>query len=493
MILSNKGAVMIRAVWTALLAAGATAPLMAQQPAQASLATQISQTQPQVYSTPECELNDDQFMVKSGRTYIKSYLSAKNEAAKPGLLDNSERVILKAINEQGQGDVAGSWYWLGRVYLYRGDIAGADSALSKALAKAPGCKEPIDNLRKRAYAVLLKNADQMEKSGNLDSALALNRMAAHFLPSEPYAPQSMGVLYFEKKQYDSAAAAFEQATAAAEPRAATDSDYAKIRNRALFNLGAAYQNAGKPKEAAEAFGRFLRWSPGDKDVMKALATSLRASGQVDSAQKIESQMLSTIQEGGEAAENMSANDAFDLGVNAINDKKYDAAAQAFHKVLEKEPHNRGATFNLATAYYNLKNADSLTAVARRLVEHEPMNQSNLRLLAQGFQLNKQQDSVLHYVTALIGLPATIDISKFQPTGSGAILNAQAKGLQAQNATGNKTVPPQAFTLVFEFQNDSGAVVDSGEVQINALKPGETQAFNLEATGEGIVDFSYHRK
>ena len=50
-----------------------------------------------------------------------------------------EKVLLEAMQQNGQGNNAAAWYYLGRIYLQRGDLYGADSALTRAEKLAPNC------------------------------------------------------------------------------------------------------------------------------------------------------------------------------------------------------------------------------------------------------------------------------------------------------------------------------------------------------------------
>src|SRR5688500_11963628 len=80
--------------------------------------------------SPKCEGVDKglHFKVSSGKVYLKTGLENGIPESKARALDNGERVILEAINQNGAGSNAGSWYYLGRIYLQKGDVVGADSA-----------------------------------------------------------------------------------------------------------------------------------------------------------------------------------------------------------------------------------------------------------------------------------------------------------------------------------------------------------------------------
>src|SRR4029077_20325635 len=78
-----------------------------------------------------------------------------------------------------------AWYYLGRYYLAVNDLAGADSALAKALALAPDCKEDIGLYRRQAWVPVFNSAAAAWQAGNTDSAIAAFRRANQIYRAEP--------------------------------------------------------------------------------------------------------------------------------------------------------------------------------------------------------------------------------------------------------------------------------------------------------------------
>ncbi|MEP7327518.1 MAG: tetratricopeptide repeat protein, partial [Gemmatimonadota bacterium] len=177
--------------------------------------------QPTSYSEilPSCEvLRGGHFKVKSGATYLKSALESATNRDR--LLNDGKRVLLEAISDDGQAESPAAWYWLGRIYLYQGDVAAADSALDKAEQLAPACGDDLHKARVATYAALIRPAATLLQEGKTDSALVLLQQAAAFYPESPYAYQNLAIIYFNRKQLDSAAANFEKAVASSESKAA---------------------------------------------------------------------------------------------------------------------------------------------------------------------------------------------------------------------------------------------------------------------------------
>jgi tetratricopeptide (TPR) repeat protein len=175
-----------------------------------------------------------------------------------------------------------------------------------------------------------------------------------------------------------------------------------------------------------------------------------------------------------------------------NEKKYDQAAAAFEKVLATEPYHRDALFGLANSYIGLKNGPKLAATATRLVEIEPMNDEIVRMQASGLRMAKKEAQANKAAIRVLAMPITVAVTQFAPTAEGATVTGTATGREAQTPQG-KPVTAKPITLVFEFLDTKGTVLANQEVQIPALKPGESQPIEAKAPGAGITAWRYKPK
>lgn len=445
--------------------------------------------QPSTYDAPDCEpLRSGHFKVKSGATYVQSALGSATNRDR--LLGDADRVLREALRE-GQDNSAMAWYWLGRVYLYRGDVTGADSSLKRAEQLAPECADEYRKIKTATALALMKPAADYREAGKLDSAMALLRTVLSFQPDNPNANYEMAVIQYNQKNFDSAAVNFQRAVAAVEARAATDSAYAAFRNQALFNLAAVYQNSGKHKEAIDALRKYLGFNPTDDDARRALANSFRAASMPDSASAIE-KTITTQPSAGAVGAGAGETGAFNRGIDAFNAKNYEAAASAFHEYLATNPRSREALYNLASTYYAMNKADSLISVGERLVALDPLNDNNLRLLAGGYQIKKNQDQMIKYALLITEMPVTIEVAAFQTGAAAATWTGAATGRAARN-TSDQPIPPAPMTLVFEFLDASGNVVATQEVAVKALPEGEKQDISVASQAPGIVAWRYKKK
>jgi hypothetical protein len=89
------------------------------------------------------------------------------------------------------------------------------------------------------------------------------------------------------------------------------------------------------------------------------------------------------------------------------------------------------------------------------------------------------------------MPVSIAVKEFAPTADGASLSGTATGREAQTA-GGKPIAPKPVTLIFEFLDSKGTVVGNQEVQVPALKAGETHPIEAKAQGAGIAAWRYKK-
>ncbi|HEX5575939.1 MAG TPA: tetratricopeptide repeat protein, partial [Gemmatimonadales bacterium] len=174
-----------------------------------------------------------------------------------------------------------------------------------------------------------------------------------------------------------------------------------------------------------------------------------------------------------------------------NEKKYAEAAAAFEKVVATEPYNRDALYGLANSYIGLK-SPKLADVATRLVAIEPLNNEIVRMQANGLRMAKKETQANKAAMQSLSMPLTIAVTQFAPTAAGASITGTATGREAQTPQG-KPIPAAPVTVIFEFLDPKGTVVASQEVQIPALKPGESQPIQAAGQGAGIAAWRYKRK
>lgn len=468
-----------------LLFAAAAASLEAQQ----VISTRVAQSMPQRYQQPGCELKSNHFKVSSGATYLKTGIETDVPENKTRVWESGRKVLLEAIQQNGQAENPAAWYYLGRIYLQQGDLVGADSALTRAEKGAPQCAEDIQGYRQNGWAALMRAGNNFEEQQNPDSALVMYREAAMIHPASPLAPYFIAKVLNDKGQTDSAAVYYGHAAMAGE--GSTDTSVVKVRNRSAFNEGAIYLNSKQYHKAVAAFERYLKWEPNDVEAKRGLAGAYRGAGQVDKAQALEGELVAS-GAGGGAAGGAGAQDLMSVGVNLYNDKKYAEAAQAFEQVVAAEPYNRDAIFNLTNTYLAMKDGAKLLPTAERLLALEPLNETALKMVGEGYKQTNKVDDAVKTAEKVLALPVNVKVTEFTAEGSAASWTATATGRGAQTPTG-KAIAPRPVALAVEFLDAKGTVVASQDLQVPALQPDASQELKATAQGAGIAAWRYKVK
>jgi len=479
----------MRRIFAGLLAVCIAGPLAAQQ---SGVTSRVQNSLDSKYIPPDCGIKANDFRVSSGATYLKTGIETSVPENRARALNDGERVISDAIKNAGQDKNPAAWYFLGRIYLQQGDLAGADSAFTRAETMAPKCKEEIGKFRYRVWAGLVNGGIDLRSKQQDDSAMALFSAASSIYRGAPLADINVAEIYTARNQPDSAVVYFGKA-AATEP---TDTAQVKLRNQAAFNYGALLLNSKRYQEAVTAFHRYLGFVPDDQSALKGLASAFRGAGMTDSAQVIENRLASTATTtsagGGGDASGLSVQDLYDLAARQYQDKNYAAAAETFGKVLEQRPYMRDAVFGQVNAYIGAKDGAKLAEAAKHLTEFEPLSEFAWSALAQGYRDSKNQAGLVDAITTREALPVDIQNVTMKATADGGTFSAKAIGREARDVN-NKVIPPAPTTIVVEFLSDKGQVVGTSEVTIPALPKGQQQDISAQGTGAGIRDWRYKKK
>ena len=487
---------------------------------QADYRAAILSAQPTRYKPAECGIKSGHFKVSSGATYLST--ATTNEANRSRLLGDAERVLLEAIEDNGQAENPAAWYYLGRVYLFRADVVGADSAFRKAEALAPACTDEILGFRRATSLALQAPAGLFLQAEQNDSARMVYRLAAIIDPGSATVLMAVGslfeldnqpdsaIVYFRKaanvegddrssalarqrlastfarsKQVDSAAVYFGQMISKAQ--ASGDSGE---RNSSTMNLALVFYNAERYQEAIPLLRAYLGYRPDAAPAREYLAAAYRQTGQVDSADMV-------LREGGAAPgragpDTSSANYFINRGAAYYQANEPAKAAADFEAALLQEPNNRVALRNLVATYYGLHDAPKLVEVAARIVALEPLSETARRFEIQGYLWTDQRAALEPRSEELLALPVNLEEVQLQVSGPDATLRGTATGRSGKTPAG-AAVPATAVALVFEFLDAGGNVVATVGATLPALKAGVTSPVSVSATGQGITDWRYRMK
>src|SRR5438094_3092952 len=436
----------------------------------AALPPRVTHAQ-QIWLPAACDIKPGHQLVNSGMQSLKSAFTTKFADQKTKDLKDAERVLTQAVTTGKQEKNPAAWYYLGRYYMMAEDLGAADSALSKALALAPACKDDIALYRRQAWVPVFNAGVQAWQAGQSDSAIASFRRANQIYQAEPMGFVYIANLFVSREEPDSAgkktdAAKYHMDSVVYATHmdsavkyfrlavgAASDPKYARDRKDALFNVARVYHSAKRYDEAIAAYREYLAAYPGDVSGMASLAGLYGLTGKRDSAMALYGRVL-------EHADSASADDLFtaagsmlgaipnspdtavmdaDCGKAAtkktpavtarqvaarcapaaadtmrkyhvLADPQYALVAKTYQAGLAKNPYSRDALYNLAGVRYLIGDSANVLPLAQRLYALDPMNRSTLAKLAGGWQLKGKKDSVLYYLTIADSLPLEITVS-----------------------------------------------------------------------------------
>jgi len=471
-----------RIVLAAILLIAGNSPAGAQQP---TVNDRVVQGLPSKYVPPTCGLKAGHYKVSSGATYLKTGVETSVPSNKTRAFASGQKVLLEAIQQNGQEKNPAAWYYLGRINLQQGDLAGADSAFTKAEALSPACKQDISAQRYNGWVPLVNAGINFSKEQKTDSALALFRQANGIYRDKPQAYSGAAVILANNKMDDSAVVYLQKAV-----EISTAGNMVDERNQATFNLAAVLQRQNRNEEATAALEQYVGWVPTDKEAKRALAGLYRATGKVDKAKALEAEVGAAPAAASPAGSGQAG--AMNAAIALYNGKKYDSAATAFEQIVAADPYNRDALYGLANSYIGLKKGPQLAQTATRLVAIEPLNDDVLRMLATGQRMSKKETLANKTALQVIAMPVSVAVTEFAPEADGAAVRGTATGREAQDAKG-KPVAAKPITLIFEFLDKTGAVVGNQEVQLPALKAGESHPIEAKAQGAGITAWRYKQK
>ena len=403
-----------------------------------------------------------------------------------------------------------------------------DSLFKIVEASKPGCSYYTAYWRggQQAYLDMVNNAIAALNADKLDSATYYATMANTLYSGSPYGAMVLGNIA-NKRNNNEEAVKYWQAAATA---AAADTVYRDVQRQVVSNIGSVYLNTArddktaKPaqveaaKKAAEAYAQLVA-IPGTRGTYlyggrQNLQQALLIAGDTAGAAKTYAEMLT----------NPTAYEYQDLlnaAVTAVRANRNADAAKLFENVLQVNPYNRDALFNLAVTHLNLGQQDKVPALVTRLVAVDPGNPENYLLAARAYvdiaktrtgpaATKAVNDTTVSWFNRGQTLPIEVTFSEFTPGEkqleiAGRVLDRRDKAAQAAQGSTTTTraaaarqaaaakvasMPPKAVTLKFEAIDKSGAVLGTQTVTTEALQPGKTAPFRVKIDAANAVAYRY---
>lgn len=188
---------------------------------------------------------------------------------------------------------------------------------------------------------------------NHTNAIGLFRESLRLKPNNPDALAQMGSLHSRLRQYDQAVEVFTQAM---------NSD--PNNYRVAFGLGLAHIKLNKPEQAIASLEQCTRINPNFPDAFYNLGLAFQSVGQLENAARAYEQFVEI--NPGPAWTGLNQ-----LGSIYMQLNQYDKAIGAFQKVVNDNPQDLKAHYNLAQAHDNLRQYSQAATHYRKLIELNP--------------------------------------------------------------------------------------------------------------------------
>jgi len=430
-------------------------------------------------------LRRSNFRLNSAGLYLDQATSTTYPDRKISRANDALRVLREAA-AAGDADQFSLWFLFAKAYAFHPDLEGADSSWTRAAEQVPAdslCQKEIVRLRRNLWIPIQNDAVTQIQAEHYDSALVLLRRANLIYRDDPGVYVNMANVFLSQEKPDSAIAALRLAAVAG-----TSPDRAEIRERAALLLAQLLQRGNRLDEAETAWRNYIRMKPTDMSARGNLALVLTSLNRRQDAQAVYDSILAM-------ADSVDSFGLFDTGVSLFRMAQADSvnktswfrrAARAFELGLAKSPHDRDGLFNLTNAYLALSDTQKVLQSATRLVAADSMNRRTISLLAQAQQMNGQRNEVVQTLLRRDSLPFEVNVLRFDPRDSSAIVRGGVQNLRGRELTG--------FNMAIEFLNGRGDVVATERVEIPSLNgvgsPGSAYDFTITGAGRGIIAYRY---
>jgi tetratricopeptide (TPR) repeat protein len=505
---------------------------------------------------PVCEASQPGGSV-GARANLSLQLAMKDQKANPANAAKNLQAAVKTLEPPSKGEELNRAYMLGSVlalwlnqpnvgYTPKRSVVGfssnpeatidlpstIDSLFKVVEASKPGCSYYTAYWRggQQAYLDMVNNAIASLNADKLDSAQYYATMANKLYSGSPYGAMVLGNIA-NKKNNNEEAVKYWQAAATA---AASDTVYRDVQRQVLSNVASVYMTTARDektprpaqveaaRKAAETYTQLIA-IPGTRGSYLSggrqnLQQAMLIAGDTASVVKSYSEMLA----------NPSAYDYQDLlnsAVAAVRANKNADAAKLFEGVLQVNPYNRDALFNLAVTDLNLGQLDKVPALVTRLVAVDPGNPENYLLAARayvdiaktrkGAAVAAVNDTTVSWFNRGQKLPVEVTFSEFTPGEkqlvlAGHVLDRRDKAAQSDQTSTSSTggtaaaraaaakkaaaakasFAPKTVTLNFEALDKAGATLGTKSVTTEALQPGKSASFRVEIDASNAVAYRY---
>jgi tetratricopeptide (TPR) repeat protein len=373
--------------------------------------------------------------------------------------------------------------------------AAADSAFSVVEKASPECVPLIAQWRQqKPWLNALNGAISALNAGQLDSAEILAKRSLVLDRRAPYAYSVLGSVAAQRKNSAAAQEYWKQALAAA----GTDTTYADVRTKTMYELASAASDRADAasgaakraaaKEAIKPWQDYLAVANNDLLLADAIDNASRMymdAGDSASIPGIYAPMLANPSKYGEVT-------LVHAGVVATRNGRFADAGKLFDAALQQNPYSRDAINNLAATYIQNNEFSKAFPLIDRLIALDPSNPDNPLLYAFAYQglykgtkdkkLQKiYTDSLVYFNAKSENAPVKVLVNEFTRRPDQTTLVGTIE---------NKSATSKTYTLNIEFLNKSGAVVATETATVGPVAAKSKGTFKITSAKGGAYGYRY---
>jgi tetratricopeptide (TPR) repeat protein len=285
----------------------------------------------------------------SAELYFERARRTTREAEKLELLQKALGFAQDGI--KARADNPRAYLLAGKIQVQLGNAAAADSMFDKAEQLWPEYTKETETERMQAWVRAYNAGVVATRANDVAEAIKQFESAAQIHDKRPGAHLNLAQIHARQRQTDKAIAAYRDALAIlAKPenrqglKPEEEAQAKEFEEASTFNLAQLLATAGKNEEAVATYQEYLKRSPNNTLVKSNLAVVLSRMGRTEEAAGIYNELL---------AQDLSAEDFFNVGVGLFRSTQHEAASNAFRKALARNPQMRDASYNLAQSLYSL--------------------------------------------------------------------------------------------------------------------------------------------
>lgn len=386
--------------------------------------------------------------------------------------------------------------------------AAADSAFTAVERSSPQCAGLIKQWRQQKPWLNALNASiSALNAGQLDTAEVYANRSLLLDRSAPYAYSVLGSVAQNRMNATGTADAAKRAALAKAAAgywqqtltaSGTDTLYADVRTKTLYELAAAASNralqeSGAAKRAAareaiKPWQDYIAVANNDMllaDAIGQLATVYHAAGDSASIPTVYASLIANPSRYGELA-------LVHAGVVATRNGRYADATKLFSAALEQNPYSRDALNNLAASYIQGKEFTKAFPLIDKLVALDPSNPDNPLLYAFAYQglykgtkdkrLQKiYTDSLIYFNDKSENAPVKVSVGEFTRRADGTIFAGSVKNLGKTSKT---------YTLTVEFLDKNGNVIGTETTSVGPVAANASGEFRIRSARGSVYGYRY---